>query len=540
MSSAPSTPAKPKRRRRLQFSLRTMLLGVLVFALVCAWLGGKIKAAREQQEAAKAITAAGGFVMYKHQLREAFVIPGPGYRPPQPPGTKWLHSLLGEDFFARVASVHYPPGAGDDMLGYLDHLPYLTQIDLGGTGVSGAALAQVKKHENIESLSLRSTDVTDADLVHLGALRRLESLDLAHTAVTHKALATLAELPRLQRVRLEGTHVSYGEAQRLLGVKASVGNSRWTWARAPSEKDRRTAAALERRGARVSAQRKIDGTDSAYCLMSYQDGLDDAQIEIMEGFEAMTKLMLAFMPIEDEHWARIMGCRRPGSLDTEARAGRSELPTRLRSLVIRDVPLDDDQIALITNLVNLEDLDLRGTQITDRGLAHIAALPQLKALGLEGAQLSDGGLQRLSTLTNLKSLELHGSQLTDAALEQVGALGRLEELELWCDQLTDAGLAHLTRMTNLRRLLIHSPNITDAGLLHLAKLPNLRSLELHKAKISSAGVKRLKTFPQLESCRIDFRDVILPPDHGSMREGAPAEQDADDATFQNAAPASPR
>jgi len=45
--------------------------------------------------------------------------------------------------------------------------------------------------------------------------------------------------------------------------------------------------------------------------------------------------------------------------------------------------------------------------------------------------------------------------------------------------------------------------------------------------VTASRSKLLKTFRQLELCRVDLRDVIVPPDDGNVGEGAPAEQGAD-------------
>ena len=144
MSPAQSSPAKPKRRWRPQFSLRTMLLATLVFALLLGWLGEKIEVAWKQQRAAQAILSLGGRVYYEYQL-----LPSNPFaeQPFPPPGPGWLRWLLGEHFFARAAVVVYPPGAAADDLKLLDDLPYLTEINLHCANVTGAGLNHVWKHE---------------------------------------------------------------------------------------------------------------------------------------------------------------------------------------------------------------------------------------------------------------------------------------------------------------------------------------------------------------------------------------------------------
>ncbi len=81
MTTTPPTTPKP-RRRRLQFSLRTLLVLMLVFGVAFGWLGFRLKQVTEQQEAVEAIQKLGGFVF-------------PGVT-----GPAWLRNVLGEDIFA--------------------------------------------------------------------------------------------------------------------------------------------------------------------------------------------------------------------------------------------------------------------------------------------------------------------------------------------------------------------------------------------------------------------------------------------------------
>jgi hypothetical protein len=55
------------RRRRLQFSLRSLLIFTLICAIPCAWLGRKIEQKRKEREAVEAITKLGGDAQWDYQ-----------------------------------------------------------------------------------------------------------------------------------------------------------------------------------------------------------------------------------------------------------------------------------------------------------------------------------------------------------------------------------------------------------------------------------------------------------------------------------------
>lgn len=380
--------------------------------------------------------------------------------------------MLGKHFFARVTAVDLPSEAGDKDLECVDDMPYLNQLDLSGTAITKVGLNRVWKHSQLTALSLRSTCISDSEAPNLESLQQLTFLGLGHTAITDKSVEVLIRLRHLEYVSLEGTHVTHAPP----GLPD--GNPQWygeemTWAAAPSEEQRRIAAALERRGARVDARRKFDGGQTKYSVLWFARPVDDHLLGLLEDLAALRALILGQTSVTDEQWSRIAGNAVSIANDTQAAkrdaSGVNGL-TRLTTLVIRDVPVRDGNMRHIARLVNLEVLALRNAQITDADLASLASLQNLKQLFLEGPFLTDAGLAHLKRLPHLEELDLDGAQFTDAALAHVGTLANLERLWLFDAPVTDAGLAHLTGLTNLRDLVVHSPNITDAAIRHLAQL----------------------------------------------------------------------
>ena len=130
-SPCPQVETKP-RRRRLQFSLRTLLIGVTLCALPMAWLGPRIRQAYHEQEAVAWITDKGGRVEYEEV---------------------WLGQWL----------------------------PGLVQgVDLENSQVSD--LTPLQGLTNLRSLNLRETQVID--LTPLQGLTNLERLDLRSSQVS--------------------------------------------------------------------------------------------------------------------------------------------------------------------------------------------------------------------------------------------------------------------------------------------------------------------------------------------------------------------
>ncbi len=157
----------------------------------------------------------------------------------------------------------------------------------------------------------------------------------------------------------------------------------------------------------------------------------------------------------------------------------------------------DDDLVQLETLTDLEDLGLQDTQVTDAGLVYLKGLTKLEWLDLDNTQITDAGLVHLTGFTRLGRLTLDGTQITDAGLEDIEGLTGLWNLGLGSTQVTDAGLVHLKGLTKLSFVNLSNTQITDAGLKHLEGLPNLRHLLLENTQVTDEGVDELwKTLPR--------------------------------------------
>jgi hypothetical protein len=86
METEPHKVEPPKRKRRwFQFSLRTLMIVVMLLALPCAYVGWQAKIVRERRALLDSIKAAGG--------SDLTVVLYNSASPPPPP---WLRRLLGD------------------------------------------------------------------------------------------------------------------------------------------------------------------------------------------------------------------------------------------------------------------------------------------------------------------------------------------------------------------------------------------------------------------------------------------------------------
>ena len=85
----------------------------------------------------------------------------------------------------------------------------------------------------------------------------------------------------------------------------------------------------------------------------------------------------------------------------------------LRSLVLVATPedqLSDHGLAAIPRLPNLQLLSIAGNRVTDAGMVHIGQLSSLRTLVLN-CNVTDTGLEMLSNLQNLEQLDLTQTQI---------------------------------------------------------------------------------------------------------------------------------
>ncbi len=153
---------KRRKRRWHQFSLRALLVFVLLLSIGMSWLAVRRQRGRRQREALEAIWRAHGQVEYGDG--EIPLPPWYGrveYGDAETPVPSWWQELLGDVFFRNVHAVY-----------------------LGDTQITDAELDQLKWLRDLEGPDLPDTQVTDAGLEHLQGLTRLEWLHLFGTQVT--------------------------------------------------------------------------------------------------------------------------------------------------------------------------------------------------------------------------------------------------------------------------------------------------------------------------------------------------------------------
>jgi Leucine-rich repeat (LRR) protein len=499
-------PSKPK-SRWLPWMVVLGMFVVLVVLPFGVWLAVQSRRVSQFRQAVGAIEALGGGVEIGEQDR----------------GPEWLRSLLGEHFFARAEWVWYPSGASDEDLIHLRCLPGVLSLDLVGTRVTDAGLAEVARLRGLEGLGLSGTPITDAGVTQLLALEQLYTLDLNYTVVTDEGLQALARLPALEDLILVDTRVTKGGASRFAAARPDVS---LTWRTAPSETHRRAAVALLRSGAHLHLDTQegtveqvgtsvyigdyelydsgpgdppdfsnLEKLDDLWSLTVYGGSLEAADLDVLGRLHQLERL--SFYAIGDGDLAHLGSLKSLEWLDlggtqvTDAGLKHLKGLESLESLLLCETAVTDAGLEHLQSLVSLAEVDLSYTGVTGPGLAHLKGLTSCNVLRLSGTPLTDEGFAHIEALQSLDSLDVSETQITDAGLVHLKTLTNLENLALVETQISDAGLVHLKALTNLENLALGGTQITDAGLVHLEGLVKLRDLQLWGTDVTDKAVEKL-------------------------------------------------
>jgi hypothetical protein len=99
-------------------------------------------------------------------------------------------------------------------------------------------------------------------------------------------------------------------------------------------------------------------------------------------------------------------------------------------LDLSETRINDDALAAIAKLPNLEDLNLWHTRVTDDGIALLVD-SKLKRLNLDDITgIGDGATEHLAKITSLEFLHLGKTGVTDEGLEKLKTLVNLTEINL--------------------------------------------------------------------------------------------------------------
>lgn len=186
-------PAAPRKRRWFQWSLRALLVFVLLCAISCSWLAVRLREVQERREAVATIEGLNGHAVCYYWMGDEGTL------------GKWLRSALGDDFFA---TFYHANVSHDAAMKCLQKLPQLKSLTLYSPQVTDAELKYLTDLPRLEKISVIQTGTTDAGMTYLRDAHQLRKLVFLRTEATGPGLAQLKEMPHLEELAFFDTRTT--------------------------------------------------------------------------------------------------------------------------------------------------------------------------------------------------------------------------------------------------------------------------------------------------------------------------------------------
>jgi Leucine-rich repeat (LRR) protein len=362
------TAPKRTKLRWYQYSLRTLLIIVTLFACLCSWFTVKLHQAKIQREAVEKIEKARGIVFYDYQVDEDGYVVRSGTLPIdvwdetdcnknlKPPGPVWLVNLLGKDFFSAPVNV---------------------------VAHTDAALEHIDVLRNIRCLEL-SDDVTDSELIKIEGLTKLRRLSLNNAKITDLGFEHLRHLFQLEELSINGGGI--------------------------------TDAGLE----------NLKGLTQLLDLEIYDNLITDKGLKHLKGLNQLERLEIMYGHVTDAGLGQLQNLSQLTSLGlirtqiTDAGLMHLKGLTKLSSLNLSETKITDaglDEIKWL--LPQLISLDIDGTEVTDAGMEKLKVMSQVESLNISNTKVSDAGLQCLFGLKDLRNVDLQEVECSDETLKKL-------------------------------------------------------------------------------------------------------------------------
>ena len=192
--------ARPS-RRWFRFSLRTLLIAVLVAAVPLGFLVRSMQLAARQRRAVDALKEK----WIRMQLRLGYrCIRQRSYRAAR---AALLLARLGEDFFYNVESVSSFDDKPAEGLSHLREFPHLKNVIVPDRPIGDAVARQLSGLQQLKYLDLSNSALTDDGLKYLRGLTGLESLDLYDNPISGTGLTHIGDSRHLTSLMLESTRI---------------------------------------------------------------------------------------------------------------------------------------------------------------------------------------------------------------------------------------------------------------------------------------------------------------------------------------------
>ena len=370
------SPAPRRRRHWWQFSLRTLLVAMLVLGVLFGLFAIRLERARRQAAAVATIRALGGDVYYDFEA-QFDAKPGVVHRSLVP---RWLLARLGYDFFHDVGQVNIaagewprPPEDVKRFWSAVSELPRLEGLFAWRSWADRNAPRAMRNHLRLRRLILEEAGLTGSDLEPLRNFRNLEIVALDGNPIGDDGAEYLADFPRLTRLSLNQTQIGDEALVRIAGNKA-LQHLNLHGTRVSDVGIAHLARLRELNWLEIS-ETKVTGA-------GFQHFAADSQLK---------KLAMRGCPVTDDGALAIGGLSRlqglslggPNPTDvTMVSLGQIEWPGALEDVRLPGSGLTDEGLMRFLDCPKLRQIDIRHTQVTLKGAVRFrAARPTVNVVG---------------------------------------------------------------------------------------------------------------------------------------------------------------
>jgi Leucine-rich repeat (LRR) protein len=374
----------------------------------------------------------------------------------------------------------------DRGISYLASLPSLKVLWLDTHNITDEAMRGLARSRSLERLNMFWLDtITDRGIVYLKDAPRLKKLSVGHAKLTDTGLSNFADYENLDYLHLPKGFTDTG-IRNLAGLK----HLKFLWVNCNSGSpltDKTLAIVSNLRGLE---ELYISGT-----------GFTDKGIDLLTNLENLRTLNLMWFGSD--------------GLDNENLKQLTKLSGLKKISLGRASNITISGLNTLSALDALENLSVDDVR-RDEGVLDISGLKKLKNLkiGMLSKTTKIGGeyvtnyeffrnsdIACLSGLTNIENLNLIGYGVGDNGFKHLAPLTKLKYIQIMGgNDLTDEGLKHLANMRRLDSLSIYSSRITPRGLEYLYPLKTLHIIRIKSTvPINGFAISRLRTeLPHLQ------------------------------------------
>jgi hypothetical protein len=176
------------------------------------------------------------------------------------------------------------------------------------------------------------------------------------------------------------------------------------------------------------------------------------------------------------------------------------------------------QLSLLTNLKQIKffHTSLRRKDFTGRGLAHLASLKKLRRLTVAGCPFNDEGMAAVGKLTQLENFRTWHTYQTEAGNASLKSLVNLRSLHLGqrlrryggasnAHSLTNRTLDVVAELKSLDTLTLAEQKFSVDSLSKLIALPKLKQLDLTQVDIPAADIDHVRA--ELPGVKVSWNPV---------------------------------